>query len=69
MFITVDTQIEILNSPKNIWDYANNPTNWTASNPTEHLGLVFFNKENRSLQGAQFHQREKVAGVYADLMG
>jgi hypothetical protein len=69
MLIKVDTQIEVLNSPKNIWDYANDPKNWTASNPAEHRGLVFFNKENRPLQGTEFHQREKVAGVYADLKG
>ena len=69
MIITADTEIEISNTPSAIWDYANDPINWTASNPSEHLGLVFYNDENRPKEGTRFHQREMVAGVYADLKG
>jgi len=56
-------------APKKIWEYAYNPATWTASNPDEHLGLVFYNKQNRPESGVAFYQRETVAGVYADLKG
>ncbi|MDE1860212.1 MAG: hypothetical protein KGH72_00665 [Candidatus Micrarchaeota archaeon] len=52
-----------------IWKFAWNPKNWTASNPSEHLGLVFYNKQDRPETGATFLQRESLAGIYADLHG
>ena len=52
-----------------IWEYAYNPQTWTASNPEEHLGLIFYNSENRPVTGVAFYQKETVAGVYADLKG
>jgi len=62
-------EIMINNSPENIWDYANNPENWAASNPEEHRGLKFYNKSNRPETGVEFYQKEFVAGIYADLRG
>ena len=69
LFIKAATSIEIHNTAETTWTYTSNPENWTASNPKEHLGLVFFNEKNRPLENTHFHQREKVAGVYADLKG
>lgn len=69
MIITAKTEIEIEAGGKAIWEYSSAPENWTASNPTEHFGLEFFNAENRPKEGTTFHQREKVAGVFADLRG
>ena len=56
-------------SPEEIWDYAYNPKTWTASNPDEHLGLIFYNDKNRPETSVAFYQKETVAGVYADLKG
>lgn len=56
-------------APDEIWEYAYNPKTWTASNPDEHLGLVFYNNQNRPETGVAFYQKETVAGVYADLKG
>lgn len=69
MLLTKHTKITIDSSPEEIWDYAHSPDNWTASNPEEHLGLEFFNKENRPDTGTRFRQQETVAGFYADLRG
>ncbi len=70
MFITTETNIIINNTPEAIWDYASDPSNWTSSNPEEHFGLVYYNsKDNRPATGVEFHQRESVAGIYADLRG
>ena len=55
--------------PLLIWEYASDPDNWTASNPEEHLGLKYFNSANRPEQDVNFHQKEYVAGIYADLHG
>jgi len=44
-------------TPKEIWEYAYNPATWTASNRDEHLGLVFYNKQNRPETGVAFYQR------------
>jgi len=63
------SEVIIKNTPETIWDYVYNPENWTASNADEHLGLAFFNRENRPATGTAFHQKEKVAGVFADLRG
>lgn len=52
-----------------IWEFAYNPVNWTVSNPIEHKGLVFGNKQNRPETGVTFYQKESVAGIYADLRG
>ncbi len=67
MFITAETGIVINNTPEAIWDYASDPTNWTASNPDEHFGLTYNSKDNRPATGVEFLQQESVAGVYADL--
>jgi hypothetical protein len=56
-------------SPEEIWEYAYNPETWTASNPDENLGLVFYNRQNRPETGVAFYQKETVSGVYADLRG
>lgn len=68
-WLTARYEIAIDNTPEAIWNYAYNPETWTASNPDEHLGLVFYNKKNRPETGVAFYQKEKVAGVYADLRG
>ncbi|MDY6980272.1 MAG: SRPBCC family protein [Pseudomonadota bacterium] len=69
MFVTAETEVITSVEPDVIWDYASDPFNWTASNPEEHLGLQFFNDSNRPEQGTTFHQKEYVAGIYADLHG
>jgi hypothetical protein len=70
MFLTAETEIVINSTPEKIWDYASDPSNWTASNPEEHFGLVYYNSaDNRPATGVEFHQRESVARVYADLRG
>jgi hypothetical protein len=69
MFITVNTSIIIRNTPLAIWEYASDPKKWTASNPAEHFGLRYKNREKRPTKGVEFHQRESVAGMYADLRG
>lgn len=69
MFVTAETEIVTTADPASIWEYAADPEHWTASNPEEHLGLQFFNAINRPEQGASFHQKEYVAGIYADLHG
>ncbi len=68
-FITARYEIVIKNNPQAIWEYAYNPTTWTASNADEHLGLVFYNDINRPETGIAFYQKERVAGVYSDLRG
>jgi hypothetical protein len=69
MLVTQDAYIAIKNTPEAIWDYASDPANWSASNPKEHFGLVISSENNRPRTGARFHQRETVAGWYADLHG
>lgn len=69
MLIKKHTEIVIENTPEKVWDYANDPKNWTASNPEEHRGLKFFNPKNRPETGTEFYQKEYVAGIYADLRG
>lgn len=69
MYVTAETEVLTSAEPDVIWEYASDPVNWTASNPEEHLGLQFFNSSNRPEQGTTFHQKEYVAGVYADLYG
>lgn len=69
MFVTAETEILTSVAPEVIWNYASDPENWTASNPGEHLGLQFFNSINRPEQDVEFHQKEYVAGIYADLHG
>lgn len=41
----------------------------TASNPGEHFGLRYNSKDNRPDTGVEFHQKESVAGIHADLQG
>ncbi len=69
MLITQNTNIMINSSPEAIWDYASDPANWSASNPEEHFGLTIYSEDNKPRTGAQFHQKETVAGWYADLRG
>jgi len=69
MLLKKHTEIIIDADPEKIWDYANDPKNWTASNPEEHRGLKFFNSENRPVTGTEFYQKEYVARIYADLRG
>ncbi len=69
MFVTANTEIMTTADPVKLWEYASDPVNWTASNPLEHYGLTYFCADNRPAEGVEFHQREKVAGVYADLRG
>lgn len=69
MFVVVNTSVCIRARAEDIWDYACDPKNWTASNPEEHFGLRFNTPDNLPAQDAEFHQRESVAGVYADLSG
>ena len=69
MLIAQNTHIMIKNTPEAIWDYASDPANWSASNPEEHFGLTIYSEDNRPRTGARFHQKETVAGQYADLRG
>ena len=46
MFLTIDTSITIRAAADAVWDYACKPENWTASNPTEHFGLIFDSADN-----------------------
>ncbi|MEO8479827.1 MAG: SRPBCC family protein [Gemmatimonadota bacterium] len=69
MFVTIETSITINASPETVWDYASAPENWTASNPEAHFGLQYDTPDNLPAEGATFHQRESVAGRYADLHG
>jgi hypothetical protein len=69
MFLTVDTSITIRAAPEAIWDYACDPKNWTASNPTEHFGLRFDSPDNLPHAGVTFTQEESVAGIRAVLRG
>jgi hypothetical protein len=69
MYVTAEAKIIIDATPEEIWEYVTNPVNWTASNPEEHYGLEYDTPDNRPREGATFHQREEVAGTYADLYG
>lgn len=69
MFLAVDTSITIRAAPEVIWDYACNPKNWTASNPTEHFGLRYDSPDNLPHTGVTFTQKESVAGIRAVLQG
>lgn len=69
MFLAVDTGITIRAAPEGVWDYACNPKNWTASNPTEHFGLHYDNPDNLPHTGITFTQRESVAGIRAVFQG
>lgn len=68
-WLTRRYEILIKRDPADIWEYAYNPETWTASNPEEHLGLIFYNQQNRPETGAAFYQKETVSGVFADLRG
>ena len=69
MLVRIHTAIIICNTAQNIFNYASDPDNWTASNPKEHLGLHFYNSKNRPETGVEFYQKEIVAGLYNDLKG
>jgi hypothetical protein len=69
MFITAETNISINNTPEAIWDYASDPSNWTASNPHKHIDFTCNSAYSRPAMDVEFLQQESVAGVYADLRG
>lgn len=69
MFLTVDATITIRALPHAVWDYACQPENWTASNPTEHFGLTFDSPDNLPHAGVTFVQLERVAGMRSVLRG
>ncbi len=69
MYMTDEAVIDINATPEEIWEYVTDPVHWTASNPEEHYGLEYDTPDNRPREGATFHQREEVAGMYADLHG
>lgn len=69
MFVTESVEVSIHAEPGAIWDFAADPQNWTASNPEEHEGLRYFSADARPATGVEFHQKERVAGIYADLRG
>ena len=69
MYITDTSEIVIDAAPEEIWDFVTDPAVWTASNPEEHHGLEYDTPDDRPREGATFHQREEVAGMYADLYG
>jgi hypothetical protein len=69
MLLKVDTQLEINANADEIWKTASDPAMWTASNPTEHFGLEYESHDNRPATGVKFRQKERVAGIYADLRG
>lgn len=69
MYVTDQAEIVIDATPEAIWEYVTDPVHWTASNPEEHYGLEYDTPDNRPREGATFHQREEVAGMYADLYG
>ncbi|MEO6755198.1 MAG: hypothetical protein ABIZ04_24090 [Opitutus sp.] len=69
MLLKIKNEIEILGTAEEIWAYASNPANWTASNPTEHYGLIYDSPDNRPATDVTFWQRESVAGIMADLRG
>ena len=69
MLLTFETSIFIKNTPEAIYNYITAPANWSASNPEEHFGLKYIGEDERPKTGTQFHQKEKVGGLYADLRG
>jgi hypothetical protein len=69
MSIVQNAYVMIKNTPEAIRDYASDPANWSASNPEEHFALTIYSQDGRPRTGAQFHQKETVAGRYADLRG
>jgi len=69
MYVTEEATVVIDATPEAVWEYVTDPVHWTASNPEEHYGLEYDTPDNRPREGATFHQRETVAGMYADLHG
>ena len=61
MFITAEADITIEAPAEAIWDFACQPANWRASNPTEHFGLRFASRDKLPHEGVEFEQRESVA--------
>ena len=68
-WLTARYEIVIKRDAESIWEYIYDPKTWTASNPDEHMGLLFYNEEDRPKTAVAFHQKESVAGVPADLRG
>jgi len=68
-WLTARYEIVIKRDAESIWEYIYDPKTWTASNPDEHTGLLFYNEEDRPKTDVAFHQKESVAGVPADLRG
>lgn len=69
VFLTVETSITIRATADAVWEFAYQPANWTASNPTEHFGLRFDSPDNLPDTGVTFVQHESVAGMRAALRG
>ena len=69
MYVTDSAEMLIDATPGEIWEYVTDPVNWTASNPDEHYGLEYDTPDDRPREGGTFHQREEVAGMYAELYG
>lgn len=69
MFLKKHTEAHVNSTPEKIWEYASSPKHWSDSNKEEHLGLEIYSESGKPETNAEFHQRETVAGIYADLRG
>lgn len=69
MYHKQKSEIVIDADPQEIWEYASDPVNWTASNPKEHFGLKYDNEDNIPREDVEFHQDEEVAGIRNNLYG
>jgi len=68
-WLTARYEIVIERKPEDVWEYAYNLRPGRPPTPDEHMGLVFYNNENRPRTGTAFYQKESVSGVAADLRG
>lgn len=69
MLIHQRADILVHADPETIWNFANDPAQWMASNPDEHYGTEFLTPDGKAQSGGRFHQRESVAGIRADMRG
>lgn len=69
VLVTQRAEILVRGDAKEIWDLLNDPAQWMASNPEEHYGTEFLTPDKKVRPGGQFHQRESVAGIRADMKG
>jgi hypothetical protein len=56
MFITTETNIFISNTSEAIWDYASDPSNWTASNPHKHIDFTCDSAYSRPAMDVELHR-------------